>query len=214
MKRASRLLQYLPFACSRSALRGNAFPICFMLSSGLFASVFVPISLLYGEELVSRSEPRTVRPVRQQHAPTLELFNAAPRKRAQAVTVRVRMIAAADPRENSYSQPITLDPRLRDLEQKLSKLHFTNFRQLAVTQVDVDVKRRETITLAGGHTLTLRPMYVDDVRVGMWLKWQDEHGAALLDSRMHFDCEEPMLAGTERRDGTGVVLALSARPLR
>lgn len=92
---------------------------------------------------------------------------------------------------------LDIDPRLRDISKQLRKFHFTKFELLSAQRKTVDVMRRDVIQLVDGHRLLLRPTYLEDNRVGMWLKWKDGSGQPLLDTRVHFPCGKTVMAGTE-----------------
>jgi hypothetical protein len=132
------------------------------------------------------------------------------------VRVRVRIIQAsnvlATASEQLGDQPLQVDSRIGDLTPKLGKLNYANFRLVGFQEKIVPLKKRENIALGGGHLLTLRPLYLEDQRVGMWLRWLDSNGSEILDTRMHFDSNECMLTGTEAKAQTGIILAINASP--
>lgn len=105
-----------------------------------------------------------------------------------------------------------IDPAIQDLSQKLLKLNFSTYRLLGTNREVVGMKKKEVLHLVDGYMLTVRPLYIEDKRVGMWLKWQDRSGLVILDTRMHFDPGSTMLAGTDRGDSSGLVLAIDVVP--
>lgn len=124
------------------------------------------------------------------------------------VIVSVRTVRASDPLTGPATRKLKIDERIRDLSQKLSKLPYGAYSLLSAERLTIGMKHRQSLTLAGGQTLTVRPLYADDERVGMWLKWQEPNGAEILDTRMHFDYGESMIAGTDNTPESGVILAI------
>lgn len=104
-----------------------------------------------------------------------------------------------------------IDPRLSDIREKLMKLPFLHFRMIGQQQSVVSLKRKYIIDLPGGHVLALRPLYVEGPRVGMWMRWRERDGADVLDTRVHFNCGESMITGTDNAYG-GAVLAITVSP--
>ena len=129
-----------------------------------------------------------------------------------SVVVQVRTIRASERNNKAKtSQALVVDPRLEDIHEKLAKLGFRKFQQIASQEQNLAFRQKETLNLGDGQTLTLRPLYIEDHRIGMWLKWLDRSGAALLDTRMHFDCGENLLTGTDGNADDGVVLAIGVK---
>lgn len=137
---------------------------------------------------------------------------------ASKILVRVRAIRASQSINDAgnvkpiASQKIEVDPRLADISVKLRQLHFRNFRLVSNDQVAIPLRKKESINLTEKTVLSLRPLYVDDERIGMWIKWTDRSGQqVLLDTRMHFDSEESMLTGTDSQEDSGLILAIDAK---
>jgi len=105
---------------------------------------------------------------------------------------------------------LSIDSRIEDIAHKLEKLHYQSYRLIGSHDKIVPVRRRETINLSSGHTLSVRCLYVKDQRVGMWIKWRDGNGMEVLDTRMHFDSGESMITGTDGHSDTGIILAINA----
>ena len=137
--------------------------------------------------------------------------------RPQEVVVVVRTVEALNPfPENAMmTAPAELiGDGLEDLRGKLQKLHFKTFRLLGTHAQRVPLMQKESIALVRGQTLTVRPLYLADHRIGMWIKWRDAAGMDVLDTRMHFDSDESVITGTdsEGAGGAGVVLAIDVKP--
>jgi hypothetical protein len=131
------------------------------------------------------------------------------------VAVDVRVVRASNPSPSELSltsqqaaRKPRIDFRLKDLAAKLQRLPFQSYTVVSVEHRLIPLKKREVIGLSGGQTLTLRPLYVEDKRVGMWLKWQDQNGGDILDTRMHFDFGESVLTGTDNSENGGLILAI------
>lgn len=110
--------------------------------------------------------------------------------------------------EAAPSPALEIDGRLADLKSKLSRLPYTNFRLLSTHDVPVLLRRKTTIRLDNGQLLNVRLLYADAERVGMWVRWSDKDGMELLDSRMHFKCDEPVVTGATNTTDSAVILAL------
>jgi len=105
---------------------------------------------------------------------------------------------------------LSIDRRIEDIAHKLEKLPYQSYRLIGAHETIVPVRRRETINLSAGHSLSIRCLYVKDKRVGMWIKWRDANGMEVLDTRMHFDSGESMITGTDGHSDTGIILAINA----
>lgn len=132
--------------------------------------------------------------------------------RGQRVTVLVRSVKASNPAQGGGAANTEIDKRIEDLRSKLETLHFKSFRLLSTETRVVNLERKETMQVGEGSTLVVRPLYVQDHRVGMWLKWRDSTGANILDTRMHFSAGESMITGADQTGDTGVLLAIDVNP--
>lgn len=133
----------------------------------------------------------------------------------ESVLIRVRLVRASDKSLLGYRSFVAqtkLDPSLADLNDKLESLPFEHFALLSTEERRLPLKKRETIQFAGGQVLHIRPLYIEDSKVSLWLNWIDDSGQSILDSRLHFDSSESMLAGTDSTDDTGLLLAISVGP--
>lgn len=104
-----------------------------------------------------------------------------------------------------------LDPKLLDLKDKLAKLQYHRFRLLTQQAAEIPLRKKQTIPLISGQTLTLRPLYVDGQKIGLWLRWKDPTGSDILDTRLHFDNESSMITGTEAAADSGIILAIDVK---
>lgn len=106
-------------------------------------------------------------------------------------------------------QDLKLDQRLEDLRPKLQRLNYRSFKLVASAHKSLPMTRRETIGLSNGHTLTVRPIGSDDDTICLWLKWEDQAGNPILDTRVHVPRNESILAGTDHSADSGLILAIS-----
>jgi hypothetical protein len=131
---------------------------------------------------------------------------------SEGIRVNLRVISGIGSDEEGASMPAQIDDRIKDLTIKLRQLHFREFKLVSEQDKIVPMAKKQAVTIGNGETLTVRPVYVDKHRVGMWLRWQDRDGKQILDTRMHFNCGEPMLAGTDRSSGASTILAITVHP--
>ena len=139
------------------------------------------------------------------------------------VLITVRTIEAQgriEETETDQQIPVRIDGRLADLADKLKKLPFRGFVFLSADKRAISVRKKELISLVNGQTLALRPLYSELVpggsqKIGLWLRWQDRAGAEILDTRMHFDDGQSMIAGTDQAKDplSGLILAVQVAPM-
>jgi len=135
---------------------------------------------------------------------------------ASMIRLEIRTLRAKNEkgeRSQQISTPVSLDSTLEDLRPKLQKLHFRKYKLLGTEVTDVGLLQKVTVPLISGDTLTVRLLEVANRRIGLWLKWRDKAGNEVLDTRMHFNSGESMLAGTDSDANCGIVLAIKASPV-
>lgn len=132
---------------------------------------------------------------------------------ADSIRVRVRTIRATgnldEVSEAAFgdTRP-SVDDSLRDIQQQFQKLHFKKFRLVSSQQEVVPLMKKQMIYLVEGNTLAVRPFYLDGRKIGLWLRWIDGSGMKVLDTRIHFNCGESFITGTDGDANTGTVLAI------
>jgi len=134
------------------------------------------------------------------------------------IKLSIRTIHASDPSAVDSAKDVTehvvrVDNDIRDLESKLSQLPFGNFQLVSTKEEIVTLKTRDSLKLANGHSLTFRPIYMDEKKVGLWLNWRDEEGDEILNTRVHFDATDSVLTGTDCSHDKGLILAIKAAPV-
>jgi hypothetical protein len=132
----------------------------------------------------------------------------------QEVIIKVRAIEATNRSETDSVDPESIadtNPRLADISKNLAHLEFSKFKLISEQEVKVQMMSKEVLTLGGGHSLTVRPLYVSSGRVGMWIHWADKD-ATLLDTRMHFACSDKVITGAESdmEGASAMILAVAA----
>lgn len=125
--------------------------------------------------------------------------------------IRVRLIQARDAVNGTAREmpQQVLDKRIEDLKQQLTSLPFTRFDTLAIRKRKASLDRVHSIALRLGHSVNLRLLYVEKGKTGLWLVWKSGEGEELLNTKLHLNCREPMVAGTELQNGEGLVLAVN-----
>jgi hypothetical protein len=132
----------------------------------------------------------------------------------QEVLIKVRAIEATHRSETDSVDPESIadsNPRLADISKNLAHLEFSKFKLISEQEVKVQMMAKEVLTLGGGQSLTVRPLYVSSGRVGMWIHWADRD-ATLLDTRMHFACNDKVITGAESdtEGASAMILAVAA----
>jgi hypothetical protein len=135
--------------------------------------------------------------------------------------VHVKAVHVSDPTDGDIAAPdqssvatTKIDRRIEELAPKLRNLPYRTFRLLYAEDRVVPLKRKEIFTFADGQSLLVRPLYINESKVGLSLKWLDKTNAALLDTRLHFDPGESMIVGTDSSPSSGVVLVLEVELVR
>ena len=161
--------------------------------------------------------------------------DAAPAEGLMGIRVRVRAVRAlglvpnaqvqhaalasggsAASAEESCSQ--RLDSALSDISAKLKALQYRDYKIASSQEVIVPLMKKRAMYLHDGNVLLVRPLYAEGESIGLWLRWVDGAGTRLLDTRMHFNERETMLAGAElsatdgRASDTATVLAIDVSP--
>lgn len=134
---------------------------------------------------------------------------------ADAVNIRIRAIraeTAAPSGERNRDKVINCEKTLHDIDGKLRKLPFHTFSLVSSQSERIDLMKKETLYLSGGNELTVRPLYSEHGKVGLWLRWIDSAGAKVLDTRMHLATGESMVAGADAGQDTATVLAIDVNP--
>lgn len=133
-----------------------------------------------------------------------------------SVNIFVRAIQASEPikgEPEAASEAPSVAPELADISAKLGQLPFSSFTLLSTKNESHVIKKRETMKLPNGQSLTFRPMYMDNKRVGLWLNWREADGSEILNTRVHFDADDTVVTGTDCAGDKGLILAIKAVPV-
>ncbi|MCI5065822.1 hypothetical protein MRY87_08870 [bacterium] len=125
------------------------------------------------------------------------------------VQLRIRFVGAHGIRQRE--EGARFSPEISDLQEKLLRFPYRDFRLIDRKLTTVPVAKRTELPLAHGHSLAVRTVHVSEQRVGMWLKWTGGDGMEILDSRLHFTAQEPLLTGFEVEGDRGIILILEVR---
>lgn len=133
---------------------------------------------------------------------------------AQRVLIVVRFLRASTARtvESDQAAPLSVGAGLQDIAHKLQQLPFKNFEVLDTEQRIVTVSHRDSIPLHGGYQLSVRPLYVEKDKIGMWLRWTDGRGMRLVDTRIHIAPNDTVITGADGSVDFGDVLAIKVSP--
>ena len=130
----------------------------------------------------------------------------------QTVVVAVRAIHAHNNSKGSNIVNTSVsDSGFQDIRDKLRRLRYDSLSLISTQERTVALNDKETVEIDGGHLLTFRPVYKENKKVCIWLKWQDSTGMKVLDTRLHFDGDETVLTGMSNPDGSGIVLAIDVK---
>jgi hypothetical protein len=72
------------------------------------------------------------------------------------------------------------------------------------------VNSQEKVALPNGQSVSVRPMYAESKRMGLWLNWFDNDGSEILNTRVHFDTDDTIVTGTDCPNNEGLLLAITA----
>ena len=109
---------------------------------------------------------------------------------------------------STENEGIAVDQELLDLKPKLELLPFHSFRLIASKEQEISLKKRDLVLLPNSQTLAFRPIYMENKRVGMWINWRDKYGEEILNTRIHFDPNNPVITGTDTSPNSGLILAI------
>lgn len=139
---------------------------------------------------------------------------------AGGVVVNIRTVRALDKTDSGEpgdkaqgaQEGIDVDGRLKDLSSKLQKLHFRTFKLIASQREILRFGRKEVVSLSDGNTVMLRPLSMENNKVGLWVRWQDGSGMQVIDTRLHFAPGESIITGVDASGESGLILAIDVNP--
>lgn len=132
---------------------------------------------------------------------------------AERFKIVVRAVGGEGERiEDPSFEPTVNDSRIEDLRIKLKRFPFSSYHLIATNEVLVDLMKRGKVQLSNGHTLCLRPLTSEGDQMTLWMKWDGEDDMSILNTRLNFAINEPMIVGYEGQDSTGLILAVQVVP--
>ena len=133
----------------------------------------------------------------------------------QAVSFKIESIACRDRQKALIkSDKIIIHDSIRALKPKLKKLPYKSYHLDSVKNVTLPDSNRHEVQLKNGDMLALELLYFDDKRVGLEIDWRDKSNMKLLETRMHFDRNDTMLAGAaDEESEQAKMLAISLQDI-
>lgn len=125
-----------------------------------------------------------------------------------AFTVRVVSAVVGD-RGN-----FLFDAGIKDVAAQLKRLPFSEFRLTSENHQEIALRQKLFIPLNRGQVLAVRPLQYENERITIWLKWCDNDGSEILDTKMRLEPGRSMLAGTESSENgsSGMILVIDVAP--
>ena len=136
------------------------------------------------------------------------LLSASAEDPAQSAMVRIRSVLAY----HGDGEAQSIDPSIKDLEIQLQRLPFTKFQLAEDRRELLSMKSKELIRLSTGDKLSVRPLYMQEGKLCIWLRWVGADGMQVLDTRLHIEPGSSILAGTESSEKRATVLAIGVLP--
>ena len=109
------------------------------------------------------------------------------------------------------SVKVKMNRSLAPFKDHLLQYPFHNYRIKYMSQISVPVMEKEKFLLSDNESLDLRVLYCKQKRASLWINWKDEAGRELLDTRVHFNKNEPLIAGIEEGEFKGKLLLLKVK---
>jgi len=125
---------------------------------------------------------------------------------ATKIALTVRVVSAV----KSELTNLQIDSGIKDVASQLRRLPFNHFRLMSESHEEVALKQKQVIPLNRGQILSVRPLQFENDRITLWLKWCDDDGSQILDTKMRLESGRGMLAGTESSDdgSSGMILVI------
>ena len=106
--------------------------------------------------------------------------------------------------------PQTIPDTLKSIRLSLTQAPFSLFEMIDHQTVVVPLRQKSRLRMAKDHVVVIRPLFIDDGRLCLWVKWRDKDGMEVLDSRLYLVLGESVIAGVEEADNAGLLLAMKA----
>ena len=134
---------------------------------------------------------------------------------AQQVSIEITAVRAVQNLRGGSgdSKKREVGPDLASLSRRLKKLPYRQFHLLSKNEFVVPVNRRFQLRIGPGHRLTMNPISVTPEGIAIWLRWKDDAGEKVLDSRLRVQPGETILTGTDHTKESGLILAIRILPV-
>ena len=106
---------------------------------------------------------------------------------------------------------VSMNTSLAPFKDHLLQFPFHKYRIKYASQIAVPVMKKQSMQLNADEVINLRLFYREKKRIGLWLQWLDGDGEELLNTRLHFNDHEPVIAGTDTGEYSGKLLLLRLR---
>ncbi len=126
--------------------------------------------------------------------------------------VRIRAIKATNHLAKDEVAEREFNGDLNDISDQLNKLPYKSFQVISTSDLNTPIRKKQSILVGQGNEVTLRFLNFENNKVCLWIRWDDETGLKVLDTRMHFEAGQSMVVGTEHSEESGIVLALDVKP--
>lgn len=130
------------------------------------------------------------------------------------LAIRLRTVTAtgfaSQPEAQTDSREVQSE--LVDVEQELLKLPYRSFSLGSDRVITTPLMKKSSISLTPKENITVRPVYREKGKVCLWVKWEDQNGMKVLDSRLHLKDGESLVVGTDHTEDSGVVLVVDVAP--
>jgi hypothetical protein len=162
------------------------------LSRRIYLAVFLSLAFLYAAPMAS-AEVETV------SGKSIQV-----EKLPEAVKLRFRILKAWTKGDGKDA-----DQDLGDLEDKLHELDYKYFKLISSEDHEFVDGQRHKIRLGDGDLLSVKLIYQNPRKLGIWYHWEDADGAELIDTRLHFSCKRPLVTVVDAGNGEGELLAIN-----
>ncbi len=134
--------------------------------------------------------------------------NAAPRV-SKDVQLEIVVVRASIPfeGENRVGER-NFPPSLSSIRGLLTAVPYRSFQMIENRALQISLKQKKRLAIGDSQLLLIRPLYIRDDRLCLWLKWKDQRGMSVLDSRMHIELGQSMVAGVEGEGNNALILAI------
>lgn len=128
---------------------------------------------------------------------------------SQNVLIRLMVIEGRDKDSADQHNSIQFDSNLKSVSSKLLSLPFRSYSLLKKQDVDLPINEKQELYIHD-NKIQMRQLGAEKNKFCIWLRWDDESGMNLIDTRLHLRPGETMILGSDATSDSGVILALTA----